>query len=93
MEQRCFNRNQGGVPKMHANLYAARKEAKLTQTDMGKVLGVSAQQYGKREAGNISITLEEASLFSKKLGKPITEIFPEYFFTYVVPKMHKEKEA
>lgn len=93
MEQTWFNMCKGGVPKMHTNLYASRKEAKLTQTDMGKVIGVTAQQYGKRESGQISITLDEAGLFSKKLGKPITDLFPEYFFTYVVPKMHKEQEA
>lgn len=77
---------------MHANLYASRKENKITQTEMGEVIGVTGQQYGKRESGQMSITLDEADLFSKKLGKPITDLFPEYFFTYVVPKMHKEKE-
>lgn len=75
---------------MHMNLYQARKHKKMTQTDLGKVIGVTAQQYGKRERGEMSITLEEASEFSNALNKPISELFPEYFFTVVVPKMHEQ---
>lgn len=85
----CF---RGGVPKMHMNLYETRKKAQLTQTDMGKVIGVTAQQYGKRERGLMSITLEEAKEFSNKLNRPTSELFPEYFFTVIVPKMHNKKE-
>lgn len=78
---------------MHMNLYKARKDAKLTQSDLGEVIGVTAQQYGKRERGLMSITLEEASKISKKLGMPISDLFPEYFFTFYVPKMHKIEEV
>lgn len=77
---------------MHINLYKARKDAELNQTEMGEVIGVTAQQYGKRERAMMAITLDEASKFSKKLDTPISELFPEYFFTVVVPKMHKEEE-
>lgn len=83
---------QGGVPKMHMNLYRARKEAQLTQTDMGQFIGVTAQQYGKRERGLMSITLDEAKEFSEQLETPISELFPEYFFTVFVPKMHKNEQ-
>ncbi|WP_303753300.1 helix-turn-helix transcriptional regulator [Enterococcus sp. S86.2] len=76
---------------MHMNLYSLRKKAKLNQSEMGEVIGVTAQQYGKRELGKISITLDEASKLAEKLGVPISEVFPEYFFTVVVPKMHKEE--
>lgn len=64
---------------MHIFLYKARKEAKLTQTDLGEVIGVTPQQYRQREQNNMKISLEEASKFSEALGKPIQELFPEYF--------------
>jgi transcriptional regulator with XRE-family HTH domain len=82
---------RGGVPKMHMNLYSARKSRKITQEEMAKVIGVSTQQYGKRERGEISIDLDEAFLMSKKMGVSIPELFPEYFFDVSVPKMHKQK--
>ncbi|MGK9299656.1 helix-turn-helix transcriptional regulator, partial [Melissococcus plutonius] len=77
-------------PKMHLNLYKARKEAGLTQNELGKILGVTAQQYGKRERGIMAISLEEASKLSNKLDVPISELFPEYFFVKLVPKMHEK---
>lgn len=73
---------------MHANLYKFRKEANLSQSDLGKVIGVSASQYSQRERGKISITLDEAEKISKTLNKSIVEVFPEYFYTASVPKMH-----
>lgn len=73
---------------MHANLYKFRKEANLSQNDLGKVIGVSASQYSQRERGKISITLDEAEKISKTLNKSIMEVFPEYFYTDSVPKMH-----
>lgn len=77
---------------MHMNLYEARKKANFTQSDMGKVIGVTAQQYGKRERSKMPITLEEAKALSDALKKPTSEVFPEYFFTTCVPKMHKEEQ-
>lgn len=78
---------------MHIYLYSARKQAKLNQSQLGEAIGVTAQQYSKRELGEMSITLDEAELLSKKIGKPITELFPEYFFNINVPKMHKKQEV
>lgn len=75
---------------MHMHLYEARKKQKITQADMAEVIGVTAQQYGKRERGEISISLEESHLFSQKLGISIDKLFPEYFFNVNVPKMHKQ---
>lgn len=80
----------GGVPKMHKDLYSFRKAAKKNQDYMGNLIGVSGQQYGKRERGEIPISLDEAMVFSKALQIPIQELFPEYFFIKQVPKMHKE---
>ncbi|WP_256625385.1 helix-turn-helix transcriptional regulator [Staphylococcus argenteus] len=81
----------GGVPKMHKDLYSFRKAAKKNQDFMGGLIGVSGQQYGKRERGEIPINLDEAMIFSKALEKPIQELFPEYFFIERVPKMHERK--
>lgn len=78
---------------MHMNLYKLRKEAGLTQTDLGKVIGVTPQQFGKRERGEMSISLEEAKSISEEIGLSITEVFPEYFFTITVPKMHEEHKT
>ncbi|MGL4695233.1 helix-turn-helix transcriptional regulator [Enterococcus larvae] len=77
---------------MHLKLYEARKKAKITQEKMGKIIGVSPQQYGKRERAEMSISLEEASKLSKALQQPISALFPEYFFIRSVPKMHKEEK-
>lgn len=83
----------GGVPKMHKDLYSSRKTAKKNQDYMGNLIGVSGQQYGKRERGEIPISLDEAMVFSKALEIPIQELFPEYFFIKEVPKMHKEQQT
>ncbi|HGZ8161377.1 TPA: helix-turn-helix transcriptional regulator [Staphylococcus aureus] len=76
---------------MHKDLYSFRKAAKKNQDFMGSLIGVSGQQYGKRERGEIPINLDEAMIFSKALETPIQELFPEYFFIERVPKMHKKR--
>ncbi|MDK7927675.1 transcriptional regulator [Staphylococcus sp. HMSC072B07] len=78
---------------MHKDLYSSRKTAKKNQDYMGNLIGVSGQQYGKRERGEIPISLDEAMVFSKDLEIPIQELFPEYFFIKEVPKMHKERQT
>lgn len=78
---------------MHMELYKARKEANFTQSELGSVIGVTAQQYGKRERGLMGIDLDEADKIAQKLEIPITNLFPEYFFTIDVPKMHKKEET
>ena len=68
----------GGVPKctkIYIALEKRRKEPRL----YGSLIGVSGQQYGKRERGEIPINLDEAMIFSKALETPIQELFPEYF--------------
>lgn len=57
---------------MHKDLYSSRKAAKKNQDFMGSLIGVSGQQYGKRERGEIPINLDEAMIFlrlSKHLYK------------------------
>lgn len=76
---------------MHMELYRVRKDKGFNQSELAEALGVSTQQYGKRERGIISIDLDEALVLSKKLDTPIDKLFPEYFFNVNVPKMHKNK--
>lgn len=78
---------------MHKTLYALRKEQRKTQNEMAKNLKISTKQYGKKERGEASFTLEEAETISRFLNTPTNEVFPEYFFTAIVPKMHKKKEV
>lgn len=73
---------------MHKNLWAIRKELKVTQSDIAKELGISMKQYGEKERGTVSFTLDEAEKMSRIMNVPIDKIFPEYFFTEGVPKMH-----
>lgn len=61
---------------------------------MAALIGVSGQQYSKRECGILPINLNEAEIFSEDLKVPIQILFPKYFFKTDVPKMHmnnKEK--
>ncbi len=75
---------------MHMKLYELRKAKKMTQKELAKVIGKTTQQYGKRERGEVPITLDEASQIAKCLGYAVYEVFPEYFFTPIVPKMHND---
>lgn len=74
---------------MHKDLWSARRRHGKTQEDVAKCLGISSKQYGEKERGKASFTLEEAEKISIFMNTPITEIFPEYFFTQDVPKMHE----
>ena len=53
---------------------AARKEAKLTQAEVGKMLGVSAAAIGQHENGFRTPKYGTLERYSKVLNKPI-----EYF--------------
>lgn len=81
----------GCVPKMHKDLYSFRKAVKKNQDYMGNLIGVSGQQYGKRERGEIPISLDEAMVFSKTLQIPIQELFPEYFLLNKFQKCKKKQ--
>jgi transcriptional regulator with XRE-family HTH domain len=74
---------------MHRDLWAIRKSKGKTQSDVAAFLGISERQYGAKERGKASLTLDEAQLVAKFLETPIDKLFPEYFFSRHVPKMHK----
>ncbi|QEA54203.1 helix-turn-helix transcriptional regulator [Loigolactobacillus coryniformis] len=78
---------------MHKNLREARKTRNKTQYDVAGVIGLSPKQYGMKERGQVSFDLDEAEKVALYLDTPIDVLFPEYFFSSKVPKMHKEAEA
>ncbi len=56
-------------------LYELRKNADLTQIQLAKKLGISANQYGKKERGQQEFTQDEMFLLSKLFNKSISDIF------------------
>ncbi|MCW0993111.1 helix-turn-helix transcriptional regulator [Streptococcus anginosus] len=60
---------------MQIKLYELRKNAGLNQVDLAKKLGISANQYGKKERGQQEFTQDEMFLLSNFFEKPIGDIF------------------
>nr|DAT02814.1 MAG TPA: Helix-turn-helix XRE-family like protein [Caudoviricetes sp.] len=56
-------------------LYELRKNAGLNQADLAKKIGISANQYGKKERGQQEFTQDEMFLLSNFFKKPIGDIF------------------
>ncbi len=81
----------GGVPKMHEDLYSSRKAAKKNQDFMGSLIGVSGQQYGKRERGEIPINLDEAMIFLRLSKHLYKNYFQNIFLLSEFQKCTKTK--
>ena len=60
---------------MQIKLYELRKNADLTQIQLADKLGISANQYGKKERGQQEFTQDEMFLLSKLFNKSISDIF------------------
>lgn len=60
---------------MQIKLYELRKNADLTQIQLAEKLGISANQYGKKERGQQEFTQDEMFLLSKLFNKSISDIF------------------
>lgn len=60
---------------MQWNLIKLRKEAKLTQKDMAKMIGISEESYGMKERGQKQFKADEMFILSKYFGLPIEKIF------------------
>jgi len=58
-------------------LKKARKEAKLTQKQMGEKLGLTLAGYRQKEVGERKISLPEAIEMAKILKVPFNDIFLE----------------
>ena len=79
----------GGVPKctkIYIALEKRRKEPRL----YGSLIGVSGQQYGKRERGEIPINLDEAMIFLRH-SKHLYKNYFQNIFIELVPKCTKTK--
>lgn len=61
---------------MYDKLRELRNEAGFTAKEMAGFLGLKTEAaYYKKESGAIKFSLSEARIISKKLNKPIEEIF------------------
>lgn len=60
---------------MYIELYVKRREAKETQEDAGKHIGVSAVTYSRKERGIHDFTLREAKTLAEKYDCTIDELF------------------
>ena len=60
---------------MHHNLYIARKENRLKQSDVAKKLHIHAVTYSKKESGKLEFTLSEAFALSELFQSPVENLF------------------
>ena len=56
-------------------LRAARRAAKLTQTEMGKLMGLTMAGYRQKETGERNLTIKEANKIAKILGTTLDPLF------------------
>ena len=75
---------------MHKIYIALEKRRKRTKTLWGSLIGVSGQQYGKRERGEIPINLDEAMIFLRH-SKHLYKNYFQNIFIERVPKCTKTK--
>lgn len=57
-----------------------RSYAKLTQTQMAKILNISTTSYNKKENGKVPFALEEIKTLSEYFNVPIENFFKEKVF-------------
>lgn len=62
---------------MNAQVYARRKEERLKQTDIAKVLSISGQSYHLKEAGKRDFTETEMRRLAKYYGCTLNDLFEE----------------
>lgn len=61
--------------RKHDRLYVARREGRLKQTEVAKMLNITNVTYSKKEKGNAEFTLTEAKILSKFFGYTLDELF------------------
>lgn len=64
----------------------ARKEAKLTQTELALKMGLSRMMISRYEVGLNNIPLDQLEKISKFLNKPITYFLEESLTVKITPK-------
>ncbi|QQK77845.1 helix-turn-helix transcriptional regulator [Salicibibacter cibarius] len=60
---------------MHVNLYVARKERRLSQYNISKVIGIHKQTYYLKENGKKEFTLSEAKQLAEIFDTTVDELF------------------
>lgn len=60
---------------MHYKLFVARKENRLHQTDVARVLGIHAVTYSRKETGDKEFTLSEAFKLAEMFETTVDELF------------------
>ena len=68
---------KGLITMLKSKLYFIRKENKLRQADMAKVLNISEQSYYLKETGKRDFNLTEAIRLAKYYGSTLDELFWE----------------
>ncbi len=63
---------------------AARIRLRLTQKNMAKQLGITAESYGNKERGSVRFTAEEIVIVSRALGLNIVQV-NDFFFDGGLP--------
>ncbi|AHA74586.1 MULTISPECIES: helix-turn-helix transcriptional regulator [Bacillus] len=60
---------------MNKNLFIARKERRMTQEAVGKVVNMHQQTYYLKESGKRDFTLKEAQKLAKYFKTTVDELF------------------
>ena len=67
--------NKGETLMLHHRLYVIRRENRLNQKDMAKVLGVHPVTYHKKESGKNDFELKEAKILAKYFDVTLDDLF------------------
>lgn len=57
------------------NLYVARREKRMKQTHVAKILQIHPVTYSRKERGELEFTLREAFILSDYFGESIENLF------------------
>lgn len=60
---------------MNYQVLVARKERRLKQSDVAKILMIDVQSYRSRELGRIEFTIREAKRLAKFYGMTLDDLF------------------
>lgn len=63
--------------KVGTTLFHHREERKLSQAEMAELIGVSQATYSRLERNETNADIDQIVSFSKFLGVPVQEFFPE----------------
>lgn len=60
---------------MHHNLYVARRENRMKQTEVAKKLMIHRVSYSRKECGKQDFTLNEAFILAKLFNTTVDQLF------------------